>query len=66
MAGRTFGQYILVTEAMLKTVKGFMALPTFNTVSPPAVFDGHEDFIMTPGTVKGCQPLCHFLHILTV
>jgi hypothetical protein len=66
MAGRTFGQYILITQAVLKAVKCFMALPAFHPVSAPAVFDGHEDFIMTAGAVNGCQPLCHFLHILTV
>jgi hypothetical protein len=66
MAGCTFGQYILITQAMLKAVKSFMAFPTFNPVSPLAVFDGHEDFIMTPGTVKGCQFLSHLFHILTV
>jgi len=66
MATRALRQHFPVLHSLLKAVKGFMTVLAGEPVGPLAVFNGHEDFIMTPGAIKGCHPLRHLLRDLAV
>ncbi len=66
MATTALGKHVLVLQTSTKAVKGLMAVPAREPVGPFAVFNCHEDIIVTPGTVQWRHFFWHFLRCLAV